>query len=105
MPSQPVVALALVIVALALVLIIGTVGSNVAITSHAEKVDVRIGAVQMVRALSDRYLLVVSVANVGSVPVTVQTGSLSLRGDGNPSMHPATCAGKPDHKDPRRGLR
>jgi hypothetical protein len=53
MPSQPVVALALVIVALALVLVVGTVGSTW-LSRHAEKVDVRIGAVQMVRALSDR---------------------------------------------------
>jgi len=82
MPSQPVVALALVMVALALVLIVGTVGSTW-LSRHAEKVDVRIGAVQMVRALADRYLLVVSVVNIGSVPVTVQTPS--LRGDGNPS--------------------
>jgi predicted RNA-binding protein with EMAP domain len=86
MPSQPVTALALVIVALALVLVVGAVGSNW-LAPHAEKVDVRVGAVQMVRALGDRYLLVVSVVNVGTVPVTVQTGSLSLRGEGNP-----TCA-------------
>jgi hypothetical protein len=83
-PSQPVTALALVIIALALVLVVGGVGSNW-LAPHAEKVEVRVGAVQMVRALGDRYLLVVSVVNVGTVPVTVQASSLSLRGEGNPT--------------------
>jgi hypothetical protein len=81
MPSQPVVAIALVIIALGLVLVVGTIGSNW-LSRQAEKVDVRVGAAQMVRALADRYLLVVSVVNLGSVPVTVQTPS--LRGEGDP---------------------
>ena len=82
MPSESVVTIALILISLGLVLVVGTVGMN-ALAPKAEELRVGIGSVQMVRALGDRYLLVVSVVNLGTVPVTVQAPT--LRGEGNPS--------------------
>lgn len=82
MPSYALTAAAVTIVAVALVILVGSMGYNL-LSPHGRAVSLSISSAELVRLYRDRYILTLSVMNKGSEWLTVT--SVALKGSGGPS--------------------